>query len=188
MDLTHVNDTEITYRAATDGDRTYLKRLYFLAYVFGDEFAELDAGFETDLPHYLEEWSADHDGAIIAESNLGVPAGGAWLRFFRGATQGDAYMANRKDPDNPEERATEHDPRTIPEVCIAVERRYAGRKVGQELLRRACDLAKEQGAPAIALWVDPDNPRARRLYEREGFEDIDVPGHVDEPTMIKRLR
>lgn len=187
MDLSKVNDTTISYRPATEADRTYLRRLYYLAYVFGDESAELDEGFEADLPHYLDEWSADRDGAIIAESNLHVPAGGAWLRFFRGGVQGDAYMGNRKDPDNPAERATDFDPRIIPEICIAVERRYAGLKVGQELIRRVCALAKEQGAPAVALWVDPDNPRARRLYEREGFKNIDVPGHVDEPTMIKEL-
>ena len=66
-----------------------------------------------------------------------------------------------------------------------MEYRYRGLGVGRRLLRNICDLAAAQEAPAIALWVDPKNPGARKLYESEGFEDITVPGNSEAPTMVK---
>lgn len=183
-----VNDTTVGVRLAREEDRTYVRRLIYLANVFGDEQAELKEDvFARDLQIYIDDWSPLIDGGVIAVSEFGVPAGGSWLRYYTGERKGDAYMGSRQpgvDPHDQSQWATEFDPETIPELVIAAERRYSGLGVGTMLLDNICDLAREQGAPAIALWVNKDNKRARRLYERYGFQDIQVPGEGSE-TMIK---
>lgn len=184
----NVNDTKVGVRLAREEDRTYIQRLIYLANVFGDEHAKLDEEtIAQDIEVYIDDWSPLVDGGVIAISEFNVPAGGAWLRYFTGENKGAAYMGSRQsgvDPNDDTQWATEFDPESIPELCIAVERRYAGLGVGEMLLRNVCELAREQEAPAIALWVNHDNPHARALYERFGFTDIAVPGE-DPGPMIK---
>lgn len=186
-DKSKANDGFKGVRLAKEEDRTYISRLLYLTNVFGDESADLPEHHKDDLPRYVENWSPLVDGGVIALSDMDVPAGGAWLRYFTSGPKGAAYMgAHDADPHDEDQWATEHDPETIPELCIAVENRYQGMGVGRMLLRNVCDLAEAQEAPAIALWVDANNPRARALYESEGFEDIAVPGEEPGP-MIKRF-
>ena len=52
-------------------------------------------------------------------------------------------------------------------ICVAPEGR--GRGVGTALLSAIKQQAVDQGAKAVRLDVIDTNPRARRLYEREGF-------------------
>lgn len=55
----------------------------------------------------------------------------------------------------------------IPEnilVYIAVDRSLRGSGIGQELMKRALQIAKGH----VALHVEPDNP-ARKLYQKLGF-------------------
>lgn len=51
---------------------------------------------------------------------------------------------------------------------LAVHPTYRGRGIAQSLLTRAVSRAKELQLSATLL-VDPDNPKARALYERCGF-------------------
>lgn len=178
MDLSNVNDTQLRVRLALEEDRTYLLRLLYLTSVFGDESAKLPESHIPDVERYVGDWSPLVDGGVIAVSDFAVPAGGAWLRYFTGDNKGAAYMGPQSPDADPHDEslwATEFDPESIPELCIAVERRYAGQGLGEILLKNVVDLAREQDAPAVALWVDSENPRARRLYERLGFEDITIP-------------
>ena len=55
-----------------------------------------------------------------------------------------------------------------------MENRFAGHRLGMDLLTAAVELAQSKEAPAVALWVDPDNTRARHRYEAFGF--VDCPG------------
>lgn len=187
MDLSKVNDTQLRVRLAQEEDRTYLLRLLYLTSVFGDETAELPQYHLPDVERYVGDWSPLVDGGVIATSDFHVPAGGAWLRYYTGDNKGAAYMGPQ-DPDaDPHDEslwATEFDPETIPELCIAVERRYAGQGLGKILLDNVVDLARQQDAPAIALWVDSENPRARKLYESAGFSDISIP-NAEPGAMIK---
>ena len=48
---------------------------------------------------------------------------------------------------------------------------YRSTGVGSKLLEYATKLAKQQGLPIVGLGVATDNPRARKLYERIGFND-----------------
>ncbi|CAN5175634.1 GNAT family N-acetyltransferase [soil metagenome] len=46
-----------------------------------------------------------------------------------------------------------------------------GTGTGTALLRAATDALRDAGFAAAVLWVHPDNARARRFYEREGWRD-----------------
>jgi ribosomal protein S18 acetylase RimI-like enzyme len=49
-----------------------------------------------------------------------------------------------------------------------------GRGLGRALLSVATDRLRELGYVEAVLWVVPDNQRARRLYESEGWSDDDT--------------
>ncbi|MDO2935561.1 ribosomal protein S18-alanine N-acetyltransferase [Paeniglutamicibacter sulfureus] len=55
---------------------------------------------------------------------------------------------------------------------IAVAPEYEGRGIGTYLLRLMIDTAIERSATDLLLEVRADNPRARGLYERHGFDAI----------------
>lgn len=189
MDLSNVNDTQLRVRIAQEEDRTYLLRLLYLTSVFGDESEALPESHIPDVQRYVSDWSPLVDGGVLAFSNFEVPAGGAWLRYFTGDEKGAAYMGPQSPDADPHDEslwATEFDPESIPELCIAVERRYAGQGLGKILLDNVVELARQQDAPAVALWVDSENPRARKLYEAAGFSDIDIPNAAP-GAMIKHF-
>jgi GNAT superfamily N-acetyltransferase len=49
---------------------------------------------------------------------------------------------------------------------------HRDRGVGQALLRRAVDVARESGCRAVELEVDADHARVEQLYQREGFVSL----------------
>lgn len=152
---------EFTFRRATESDRTYLQRLNYLTDVFGDESAELDHDAREGVAPYIDDWSPERDGGIIAFDEHRTPAGGVWLRYWASPEVGHAHVAPN-----------------IPEIAIAVENRFAGNQLAVKLLHEVAELAREQGAPKIALWVDPDNDRARHRYESFGFVAVEDEGDV----------
>ena len=56
------------------------------------------------------------------------------------------------------------------ELGIAVDRDYWGRGVGTRLMEALLAFARENGFSVLELQVRSDNLRAKRLYERFGFE------------------
>ena len=145
---------EFTLRPARESDRTYIQRLNYLTEVFGDESATLSESSLRGVNEYVDQWDPLRDGGVIAFDPYRTPAGGVWLRHWASPEQGFANLC----PD-------------VPELAIAVENRFAGHALGTTLLRAACDLARSQGARHLALFVDPDNPRARHRYETFGFDN-----------------
>ncbi|QGS33917.1 hypothetical protein FOB82_02130 [Corynebacterium xerosis] len=72
------------FRPATDEDRPIIRRLHLLTEVWDgvrDVDDDLGQKFAADDVKYVDRWSAERDGAIIAEIG-GDVAGGAWLRHF----------------------------------------------------------------------------------------------------------
>ena len=63
-------------------------------------------------------------------------------------------------------------------LAIAVGPTHQGTGVGRRLLEFACDLASSAGervaVPEIRLTVADTNDRARRLFEKNGFEILDA--------------
>lgn len=78
-------------------------------------------------------------------------------------------------------------------LTIAVARAYWGRGVGSALLGALVDTAAGRGCTEVFLEVREDNPRARGLYLRRGFDEIGVrrgyyqPSGVDAIVMRKDL-
>lgn len=57
---------------------------------------------------------------------------------------------------------------------IGVLPEYEGHGYGRAMLEQMHERAREQGAERILLEVRADNPRAQRLYERNGYRAIHV--------------
>jgi [ribosomal protein S18]-alanine N-acetyltransferase len=113
---------------------------------------------------------------LIAEADGPPPAAGerpmagyAGLMFVPGGTQADV-------------------------LTIAVAREYWGRGIGSALLGALIGAAVERGCAEVFLEVREDNPRARGLYLRRGFEEIGIrrayyqPSGVNAIVMRKDLR
>lgn len=66
---------------------------------------------------------------------------------------------------------------------IGVVPEYEGHGYGRTMLEQMHERAREQGAERILLEVRADNPRAQRLYERNGYRAIHVRrGYYDDGT------
>ena len=152
---------EFQLREATESDRTYLRRLNYLADVFGDEAGTIGHSEREGAETYVGQWDPERESGIVAFDQFDVPAGGVWLRYWQSPDDGHANLAPN-----------------IPEIAIAVENRYAGNRLAVRLLQAAVELAKRQGAPKVALWVDPDNDRARHRYEKFGFKNVEGEDNV----------
>lgn len=57
----------------------------------------------------------------------------------------------------------------IPSLGICIDHRMRGRGLGELLMRRLHEFARERGAESVRLKVDSRNAVARRLYERMGY-------------------
>lgn len=53
---------------------------------------------------------------------------------------------------------------------VIVDESMRGRGIGEALIRRLLDLARERGASGVALTSNPKRTAANRLYQRIGFE------------------
>ena len=79
-------------------------------------------------------------------------------------------------------------------VTLAVDPAHWGRGAGTALLRALVDAANLRGCAEVLLEVREDNPRARRLYLRNGFTEVGIrrgyyqPSGVDAVVMQKVLR
>ena len=78
-------------------------------------------------------------------------------------------------------------------VTLAVEPARWGRGTGTALLTALVDEAARRGCAEVLLEVREDNPRARRLYLRQGFAEAGIrrgyyqPSGVDAVVMRKVL-
>jgi len=117
---------------------------------------------------YLVAEADDAAGPVAASAERAV-AGYAGLMFLPGGVQADV-------------------------LTIAVARAYWGRGIGSALLGALLQAAVARGCTELFLEVREDNPRARGLYLRRGFEEIGVrrgyyqPSGVDAIVMRKDLR
>lgn len=164
----------VTYRDAEISDAAALRELFAQSFVdtFGHLYrpADLDEFLNSNT---LAKWQAnltDADVAIrVAEAN--------------GELAGFVELA----------------PKKLPYECsapaIELRRLYLrsnahGRGIADKLMRWALEEAASRAAEEVILSVYVDNHRARRFYERYGFEvvgryDFMVGSHADEDLILR---
>lgn len=160
--------TGFSLRLATESDRTYLSRLFFLTDVFGDEAQPVGDGYLEDLERYVGSWMPEQ-GGVIALSAEGIPAGGVWLRH---------------GPNRPRFGYVAED---VPELVIAVENRYARHGIGSSLIDAALDFARSRNHVGVSLAVDLGNARARSLYVKKDFISAGIREDLGCEVMIHRF-
>ncbi len=121
------------------------------------------------LNHDLERGWAIRRERYVRE----LGRGGAILRAHRGGRL-VGYCALSLQP-RPSE--TFSSMAAVMVITLTVDEAERGRGVGSALLRAAEDAAHGLGADTLGLEVMPGNDRARGLYERLGFEPVEVRMH-----------
>ena len=163
---------QASIRLATEADFAVLRDALVLALGWRDPAFPPDPERylqESGHGHLIEHWGRPGDTAFIAET-AETPAGiigAAWYRYW---TREDHSYGFVDEP--------------IPEFAIGVHHPYRGRSIGEALLVRLLEHARQQGIGAVSLSVERDNP-AVRLYRSLGFV---VAGEVGNAyTMVKTL-
>lgn len=158
-----------TLRPTCREDLTYIKRLNYLTEVFGDETQDPHDTFVENNEFYLDQWDP-HNGGFIAFDEHGIPAGGVWLIDGDNDIHGTGYV--HKD---------------VPELAIAVEKRYQRQGLSKMLLDAAIQLCRDTNHPAVSLCVHDNNPGARKAYEKKGFVEHSYDPERQYTTMYLRV-
>ena len=165
---------EITFRDATPADAPLMAALG--PRTFTETFGHLYA------PENLAAFLANHSEAKwLAE--LGDPRFAVRVAEREGEAIGYAKLGPPSLPFEPGGAAIE-----LRQFYVL--RPWQGRGVAAALMAWVLDTAAGRGAEEIYLSVFIDNPRARRFYERYGFEavgryDFMVGSHADEDIVMR---
>ena len=165
-----------TYRDATPADALALKALFAESFV--ETFGHLYR------PSDLEEFLAGNSEAKW-RANLTDPAVAIHVAASDGRLAGFVELAPQKLPYDTEEP-------TLELRRLYLRSDAHGRGIADELMRWALREAGRRGARELILSVYVDNHRARRFYERYGFEvvgkyDFMVGSHADEDLILKHV-
>jgi ribosomal protein S18 acetylase RimI-like enzyme len=166
----------VNFRNAVPGDGASIAELFRASFIatFGHLYAteDLDAFLEGVTPEAFEHELASPEFAFRLAEDSGGLAGFVKL-----------------GPDNLPGEAS---PGTIELYQLYVLEPWHGSGIARELMDWAIAEARRQGARYLTLTVYIDNNRARRFYERYGFEEVGkyvfmVGNHADDDR-IMRLR
>lgn len=123
-----------------------------------------------DVRTYLKGWGRRGDYGLYALDPYGVKIGAAWARLFTQHDHGYGFV----------DEAT-------PELTIAVSPECRGQGVGTNLLHALLSRLRQDSYPGLSVAVHREN-RARRFYERHGFEDAGLSrSHDPSIILVKRL-
>lgn len=117
---------------------------------------------EVDQPPESRLYLVAEATGLPPEAGGRVMAGYAGLMFVPGGTQADV-------------------------LTIAVAQAYWERGIGSALLGALITAAAERGCTEVFLEVREDNPRARGLYLRRGFEEIGVRRGYYQPSGVNAI-
>lgn len=165
----------ISYRGARLEDAARLDQIFDT--VFCDTFAHLyrKEDLDTFLRSYgLQDW----------EEDLGNPAYAVRI----GEVDGEAVAYLKLSPQKlPVE--TTRPSMVLDQLYVLKEHHGAG--IAQALMDWALEEARSRGAEELYLTVYVDNHRARRFYDRYGFEavgryDFMVGSHADEDIIMRK--
>ncbi|HEY6049230.1 MAG TPA: GNAT family N-acetyltransferase [Sphingomicrobium sp.] len=165
-----------TYRNAMPSDAAELKALFAESFV--EAFGHLYR--PADLQEFI-----DTNSHAKWEANLTDPEVAIRVAELDGRLAGFVELAPKKLPYDTSAPA------------IELRRLYLrsdahGRGIADELMKWALEEAHRRGAKEVILSVYVDNHRARRFYERYGFEavgkyDFMVGSHADEDLILRHI-
>jgi diamine N-acetyltransferase len=163
----------ITYRDAVPADATTLNGIFDT--VFCDTFAHLYRA--EDLNAFLSSF-----GVADWERQLEDPAFACRIAEVEGKPIGYVKLGPLKLP-------IETDASSMLLDQLYVLKEHHGSGIAKELMNWALAEAKRRDAGALYLTVYVDNHRAKRFYERYGFEDVGryafmVGNHADEDIIM----
>ena len=162
------------YRDGRPGDGAALSDLFceMFAATFGHLYAE------ADIASFLCKMD---EGAF--EGELADPA-----FAFRLAEDGDKLAGYAKI--GPNALPGEHPPATLELYQLYLRSEWHGSGVAAALIEWAMAEARARGATHLSLSVYVDNHRARRFYQRYGFEEVGrydfmVGNHADDDRVMR---
>jgi ribosomal protein S18 acetylase RimI-like enzyme len=166
----------IAYRNATPADAAALYRIFNT--VFCDTFAHLYR--PEDLDAFLSS-----TGVADWERQLGDPAFAVRVAEARGETVGYLKLGPLKLPVEANGPAL-----LLDQLYVLKEHHGAG--IAKELMDWALEETARRGASQLFLTVYIDNHRAKRFYDRYGFEAVGrynfmVGNHADEDIIMRKL-
>jgi ribosomal protein S18 acetylase RimI-like enzyme len=166
----------ITYRDATPADAATLDRLFETS--FCDTFAHLYR--PEDLNAFLSSF-----GVSDWEAQLGDPAFACCVAEMDGTIIGYVKLGPLKLPVEANGPAL-----LLDQLYVLKEHHGAG--IAHQLMDWLFEEAKRRGAQQLFLTVYVDNHRARRFYDRYGFEavgryDFMVGSHADEDIIMRKI-
>jgi len=165
----------ITYRDANASDAAALDRLFDTS--FCDTFAHLYR--PQDLEAFLSSY-----GVADWEAELDNPAFAFRIAEAGGEPVGYLKLGTLKLPVEPQGPAL-----LLDQLYILKEHHGSG--IAHALMDWAIEEARRRGAEELYLTVFIDNHRARRFYDRYGFEDVGryafmVGEQADEDVMMRK--
>lgn len=147
----------VTIRAATADDADELAALHIRVWQWAYR-GQLPDVFLDSLSGGLERrrvWYASHLAALPIEDRW-------WLAVLDGQIIGFVSTLPSRDEDVP--------PMTGEVAAVYLDQPWAGRGLGHAIFAHAVDDLRQRGYTRATLWVLDSNARARRFYEREGWQ------------------
>jgi len=166
----------ISYRDAEPGDSAALRELFAESFV--ETFGHLYRS--ADLKEFL-----DSNSPAKWDANLSDPEVAIRIAEADGELAGFVELAPKKLPYETSAPAIEL-------RRLYLKTNAHGRGIADELMKWALQEAADRGARELVLSVYVDNHRARRFYERYGFEpvgkyDFMVGSHADEDLILRHV-
>jgi ribosomal protein S18 acetylase RimI-like enzyme len=152
-------------RRLTAGDAPFVEEMLLAAFTWDETKPARTMGEMRHLPeiwHYVEGWPREDDFGVVATDVAGVRLGAAWARYFGAEERGYGFVRE-----------------SVPEIGMGIIPDHRGGGLGGSLLDALIEAARERGAEGLSLSVEDGNGRARRLYERRGFEVVGREGDSD---------
>jgi ribosomal protein S18 acetylase RimI-like enzyme len=166
----------VSYRDATPADAAVLDRIFDTS--FCDTFAHLYS--QEDLDTFLSSF-----GVADWEEQLKDPTFACRIAQVDGVAAGYIKIGPLKLP------VETNGPALLLDQLYVLKEHH-GMGIAQELMNWAFDEAAERGASQLFLTVYIDNHRARRFYDRYGFEavgryDFMVGNQADEDIIMRKM-
>jgi len=182
-----VSDAGVTFRAATAEDSRSIAELFRISsdgvvdYVWmtlTSEYPGLEPVEIGAVRYAGEEGNFSYTNCVLAEREAEVI--GQLCTY--------PVVASAEEPDEPmdpilEPYARLEVPGTLYISSLALFDGFRGMGLGTEMISIARDQARERGFDALSLLVFEQNTGAVKLYEREGFREVDRAPVVPHPLI-----